>query len=148
MTEAGRSGREDFDLPDDERQAWDAIVADLRGQLDLGPAFPAARSDPAGQLVADGEHPDPLADPVELVDDDEASGYDPPEPPPIPVPADAAARMSWAAVAIGPILAVVAGLRNWDDWIIVGAIAMTIGGFVALVARRAERDDDGDGAVI
>lgn len=141
---AGRSG-----LPEHEQRAWDAIVADLRGQLDLGPAFPAERSDQPGPTTA-GDHPDPLADPVEL-DDDESEGhrYVPPEPPPLPRPADTAARLSWAAVVAGPVLAIGANLLRWDDWLVGAGIAITVGGFVALMARRTDREDDGnDGAVV
>ncbi len=140
---AGRSG-----LPEHEQRAWDAIVADLRGQLNLGPAFPAERSDPA--VPTAGDHPDPLADPVELDDaDDEGHRYVPPEPPPLPRPADTGARLSWAAVVIGPVMAIGANLLSWDDWVVGAGIAITVGGFVALMARRTDREDDGnDGAVV
>ena len=70
------------DLPEHEQRAWDAIVADLSGQIDLGPEFPKEWSLPA--LAADGDHPDPLAEPVELDEEDE--GYEPPHPPPLPRP--------------------------------------------------------------
>ena len=39
--------RRDGGLPEHEEQAWDAIVADLSGQIDLGPQFPKERSIPA-----------------------------------------------------------------------------------------------------
>ncbi len=135
----------DSDLPEHEQRAWDAIVADLSGQIDLGPEFPKERSLPA--LAADGDHPDPLADPVEL--DDEDAGYEPPHPPPIPRPADAVARFSWAAVLGGPVLVIATNLLGWDRWLAGLGVAATIGGFVALVARMKDRDDDSDtGAVV
>ena len=150
MSEQGLNGREGSGLPEHEQQAWDAIVADLRGQLDLGPAFPAERSDPA-PLAATGDHPDPLADPDELDEDADAEGHRfvPPEPPPLPRPADTAARLSWAAVVVGPVMAIGANVLNWDDWLVGAGIAITVGGFVALMARRHDREDDGsDGAVV
>ena len=147
MSEQGLNGREGSGLPEHEQQAWDAIVADLRGQVDLGPAFPAERSDPA-PLAATGDHPDPLAEPEEL-DDDAEDGFEPPHPPPLPRPADAAGRFAWAAVLGGPALVIVANLLGWDRWMSGLGVVITIGGFAALVARMKEREDDGDnGAVV
>lgn len=149
MSEQELPGREGSGLPEHEQQAWDAIVADLRGQLNLGPSFPAERSDPGPELVR-GDHPDPLADPVELDDADDAGHrYIPPEPPPLPRPADTGARLSWAAVVIGPVMALGANVLNWDDWLVGAGLALTVGGFVALIARRKDPEDDGsDGAVV
>jgi hypothetical protein len=133
------------DLPEHEQRAWDAIVADLSGQIDLGPQFPKESSLPA--LAADGDHPDPLAEPVDI--DDEEEGYQPPHPPPLPRPSDTAARFSWAAVFAGPLLVVATNLLSWDSWLAGLGVVLTIGGFVALVARMKDREDDGDnGAVV
>jgi hypothetical protein len=133
------------ELPDHEQAAWDAIVADLSGQIDLGPQFPKESSLPA--LSADGDHPDPLAPPPELDDADE--GYQPPHPPPLPRPADTAARFSWAAVVGGPLLIGATNVLGWDSWLAGLGVLMTVGGFVALVARMKDREDDGDnGAVV
>jgi hypothetical protein len=133
------------ELPEHEQRAWDAIVADLSGQIDLGPQFPKENSLPA--LTADGDHPDPLAEPVDLDETDE--GYEPPHPPPLPRPADTAARFSWAAVFGGPLLVVATNVLGWDSWLSGLGVALTVGGFIALVARMKEREDDGDnGAVV
>jgi hypothetical protein len=135
----------DSDLPENEQRAWDAIVADLSGQIDLGPQFPKESSLPA--LQADGDHPDPLADPVDIDDDDE--GYEPPHPPPLPRPADTIGRFSWAAVLGGPLLIMTSNLLGWDSWLATLGVLLTVGGFVALVARMKDRDDDEDnGAVV
>jgi len=133
------------DLPEHEQRAWDAIVADLSGQIDLGPQFP--KDEPAPPpLAADGDHPDPLADPVEL---DEDEGYEPPAPPPIPRPEDAVGRFSWAALLGGPVVVIVANVLGWDRWLAGLGVVLTIGGFVSLVARMKDREDDGDnGAVV
>ncbi len=137
----------DSDLPDHEQRAWDAIVADLSGQVDLGPGFPKESSLPP--LAADGDHPDPLADPVDLDDADEDEGFEPPVPPPLPRPADTAARFSWAAVVGGPLIVIIVNLLGWDRWMAGAGVAITVGGFVALVARMKDREDDGnDGAVV
>ena len=132
-------------LPEHEQRAWDAIVADLSGQVDLGPQFPKERSLPP--LAADGDHPDPLAEPVEL--DEVAEGYQPPAPPPLPRPADTASRFAWAALGAGPVLVIAANLLGWDRWLAGLGVVLTIGGFAGLVARMKDRDDDGnDGAVV
>jgi hypothetical protein len=135
------------DLPEHEQQAWEAIVADLSGQIDLGPQFPKERSLPA--LSADGDHPDPLAEPPEL-DDDEEVGYQPPHPPPLPRPRDATARFAWAAVIGGPTLVLVVNALGWEGWLSGVGVVATVAGFAALVARmKDEREDDGDnGAVV
>ena len=136
----------DAGLPEHEQRAWDAIVADLSGQIDLGPQFPKERSLPP--LVADGDHPDPLADPVDLEDEDDV-GFEPPQPPPIPRPADTVARFAWAAVIGGPVLLVATNALGWDDWLAGLGLVATIGGFVALIARMKDREDDGgNGAVV
>lgn len=133
-------------LPEHEARAWDAIVADLSGQIDLGPQFPREQSLPP--LAATGDHPDPLADPVEWEDED-AEGYEPPPPPPLPRPSGTRARFAWAAVAGGPALAVISTLLGWETWLAGLGVAATIAGFVVLIASRQDRDDDLDnGAVI
>lgn len=139
----------DEGLPDHEEKAWAAIVADLSGQIDLGPAFPRERSLPA--LSATGDHPDPLADPVELVGDldEEAEGYEPPHPPPLPRPVDTLARFAWASVIGGPALVVVTRVLNWESWLTGLGVAATIAGFGVLIARMKDREDDGgSGAVV
>lgn len=135
------------DLPDHEQRAWDAIVADLSGQLDLGPDFPKENSLPP--LAATGDHPDPLAEPEELDDEDDEVGYEPPHPPPLPRPADTVGRFAWAAVVGGPALVVGANALGWDRWLSGLGVAITVGGFAALIARMKDREDDGDnGAVV
>jgi hypothetical protein len=123
------------DLPEHERRAWDAIVADLSGQIDLGPEFPADRPAPT---------PEP-ADHLDEVDE----GYQPPAPPPIPRPADAVGRFSWAAVIGGPLLVLLTTMLDLDRWLANLGVVLTVGGFVSLVWRmNDQRDDDDDGAVI
>jgi hypothetical protein len=134
------------ELPEHEQRAWDAIVADLSGQIDLGPQFPAERQLPP--LAADGDLPDPLADPVDLDDEDEDAGYEPPHPPPLPRPSDTPSRFAWAALGGGPALVIVANLLGWDRWLAGLGVALTIGGFVGLIARMKERDEGDDGAVV
>ena len=130
-------------LPEHEQQAWDAIVADLRGEIDLGPQFPAENStlppEPEVEEPVDSE-PDPL----DILD----VGYEPPHPPPIPRPADAVGRFSWAAVLGGPLLVLLVNVLGLERWLANLGVALTVGGFVSLVWRMKERDDDDDGAVV
>ena len=136
------------DLPEHEQEAWDAIVADLSGQIDLGEQFPRERSLPP--LAATGDHPDPLADPDELGADDDEEGYVPPHPPPLPRPSDTVARFAWSAVVGGPALIIAVNVLNWETWLAGLGVAATVAGFAALIARmKDERDDDGgNGAVV
>ncbi len=140
----------DGGLPEHEARAWDAIVADLSGQVDLGPGFPRESSLPP--LAATGDHPDPLADHDELVDDADdadAVGYEPPHPPPLPRPADTMARFAWACVIGGPVAVVVTRVLGWEGWLTGLGVAATIAGFGVLIARMKDREDDGDnGAVV
>ena len=87
--------------------------------------------------------------PHEIIDLPDEGGYDPPEPPPIPRPQDAVGRFSWAALLGGPVVVIVANVLNWDRWLAGVGVALTIGGFVSLVARMKDREDDGsNGAVV
>jgi hypothetical protein len=141
----------DAGLPDHEQRAWDAIVADLSGQIDLGPQFapdpPVDEGTGSDGPTGAGDHPDPLAEPVDW--DDEPDGYEPPLPPPLPRPADSISRFSWAAVVGGPLIVILTNLLEWDDWLAGMGVVLTVGGFVSLVARMKDREDDGDdGAVV
>lgn len=130
-------------LPENEQQAWDAIVADLRGEIDLGPEFPASSSSLPAQATP-GPVVEPEFDPLDILDE----GYEPPHPPPIPRPADAIGRFSWAAALGGPLLVLLVTVLGWDRWLANLGVLATVGGFVSLVWRMKERDDDDDGAVI
>lgn len=126
-------GRDSEPLPAHEQQAWEDIVTRLGGSLDapVGDQAPMAR-----------QEYDPL-------DDDDDSGYEPPEPPPLPRPGDAWAKAAWGAVAAGPALILISSLLGWDRIMSVLGMALTVGGFVGLIARMRDRDDNGDdGAVV
>jgi hypothetical protein len=136
--------------PEDERAAWEAIVADLTTDpvfrsTDPGAVPPTAAADDEPVLIP--ELPD--------VDDDPADAFLPPEPPPIPRPADTVARFAWAGVIGGPVLLVADYALSLGRFVSGVAIVMAIGGFVTLVARRREHSPDerwgedhfGDGAI-
>lgn len=117
------------------QRAWDAIVADLSGQVDLGPQF---RPDPP--VVEDRPHPDDV-----WLDE----GYEPPEPPAIPRPHHPAAKAAWAGVIGGPIVFLLIRVLGWEAWLGWIAGAATIAGFVTLIARLPDhREDEGDGAIV
>jgi len=78
--------------------------------------------------------------------------YVPPEPPPLPR-GDVAGVLAWAAVLLGPLFLLFAGLF-WRAasplWLGLAVVAF-VGGFVALVMRlpsHRDADSDDDGAVL
>lgn len=81
--------------------------------------------------------------------DDE--GYVPPEPPPLPR-GDTVSRFAWAGVLGAPIFFIITMLfwRSVPTVLVVFAVAAFVAGFVTLVVRMPDRDDDGwdDGAVV
>ncbi|MFJ9605641.1 hypothetical protein ACIRS1_04710 [Kitasatospora sp. NPDC101176] len=79
----------------------------------------------------------------ELAEETDEGHYVPPEPPPLP-PADTTAKFAWLAVLGGPALllfdAVVwREISGWPAWVGVTAF---LGGFVTLVTRMKDRDED------
>lgn len=120
-------------LPEHEQRAWDAIVADLSGQIDLGLGNPPGPTEEHG-------------DDVDLDEVDE--GYVPPEPPPLPRPRDAVARFSWVAALGGPVVIFATTLLGWETWIRGMAVVASVAGFASLIARMNDRDDDDNGAVV
>lgn len=88
----------------------------------------------------------------DLGDSDEGH-FVPPEPPPLPE-ADVTAKFAWLAVVGGPVLMLIAVLLRWDMtwWLTTVCVGGFLGGFVTLVARMNDDDEDGDdpgrGAVV
>lgn len=131
---------EDAQEPDEKNAAWDAIVADLSGQIDLGPHF---RSDPT---------PQELLPPHDYIDEYFDEGYEPPEAPPLQVPTDAIARFAWAGALGGPLVMLLGYLLGLGGVISTAGLLATIGGFAFLISRRDKHippgEDFGDGAVV
>ncbi len=127
---------------DDEQKTWDAIVADLSGQVDLGPQF---TPDPEPQELVSAAGPD-------YIDAYFDEGYEPPEPPPIQVPADAIARFAWAGVLGGPLLMLFGYVLGLGSVIAITGLVATVGGFAFLISKRDKHqppgEDFGDGAVV
>lgn len=132
-------------LPEHEQRAWDAIVADLSGQLDLGSdgRFERVEQRPDEQVDGPDDDPDEV-DELDFLDE----GYVPPEPPPLPRPRDAVARFSWVAALGGPVVIFATTLLGWDSWITGAAVVASVAGFGSLIARMNDRDDDDNGAVV
>jgi hypothetical protein len=125
------------DAQRNEFNVWDAIVADLTGQLDTGDLN-------TGDL--DPPKSDPMID--ELLSE---GSFEPPEPPPLGVPADMITRLGWGGVLGGPIIVFTSSVIG------IGSTGVGIGllafasGFAVLIIKMKDRDpqdDDGDGAVV
>ena len=89
----------------------------------------------------------------DLPRDDPEEHFQPPTPPPVPLP-DRISRAAWAALLGGPLFLVIATIFSLDvsGWAGLLALAAFVGGFVTLVARMEDRppNDLGgdDGAVV
>ncbi|MFG2917631.1 hypothetical protein ACGF0D_32635 [Kitasatospora sp. NPDC048298] len=79
----------------------------------------------------------------ELAEETDEGHFVPPEPPPLPT-ADVTAKFAWLAVLGGPALLLVDAvvwreISGWPAWV---GITAFLGGFVTLVARMKDRDED------
>lgn len=119
---ASERGEEEFDV-------WEAIVADLTGQLDTSGI--EERSDPMiDELLSDGT-------------------FEPPEPPPIRIPADLISRLAWGGALGGPALVVTSSILGLGGSAVGIGLVAFVAGFSVLVVRMKDRsDDDGNGAVV
>ncbi|MEV6160426.1 hypothetical protein AB0L71_00575 [Streptomyces sp. NPDC052052] len=86
------------------------------------------------------------------LDDSDEGHFVPPEPPPLPE-ADTTTKFAWLAVVGGPVLMLIAVLLRWDMtwWLTTVCVGGFLGGFVTLVARMNDAEDDDDpgrGAVV
>ena len=80
---------------------------------------------------------------------DSAQSYEPPDPGPIPLPADAISRAAWAGAIGGPILVMVAFVLGLGTFVAGVGVAAFVGGFVTLIVRLPDRDrGEDDGAVV
>ncbi|MFF4648966.1 hypothetical protein [Streptomyces sp. NPDC001380] len=89
----------------------------------------------------------------DAAEDPEDDHYVPPEPPPLPT-GDTTSRFAWIAVLGGPALLLFSALV-WGEvggWPALLGVVAFIGGFVTLVARMKDRDEEDDdphgGAVV
>ncbi|MGA5816442.1 hypothetical protein ACPC54_01070 [Kitasatospora sp. NPDC094028] len=116
---------------DGDRKADPDDLADLAPQprpRSGRPVLPAANSGPRD---------------FELAEDGDDDHFVPPEPPPLPT-GDVTSRFAWLAVLGGPALLLVDAVvwqevSGWPAWV---GITAFLGGFVTLVARMKDRDDD------
>ena len=143
----------DRDRPDEDVDAeflriiagWDdtpTLVADA-APTDVAPPAPS----PAPPPVA---YAPPAPGPRDHTPPEEPDeGYVPPDPPPLPR-GDVIGVLAWAAVLLGPLFLLVAGLSGGSSPLWLGlAVVAFVGGFVALVMRlpaHRDVDDDDDGA--
>lgn len=141
-------GDDDLDIPpspEPPRDPWDAIIADLSGELDLGDLEDriARQSDPGSTAAAS----DAMID--ELLSD---GSFEPPEPPPLPIPADVISRASWAGLLGGPVIVIGGSMFGLGTGVVGFGLVAFIAGFIGLVVRMKDRhdhlDDGSDGAVV
>ncbi|MFD9691744.1 hypothetical protein [Kitasatospora sp. NPDC059088] len=153
-----------FDDPVDLTNPNWPEVENLRAQNELKGGYKDGHKDGAGPKAGQSD-PDELSDlapqprprsgrPVlpastsgprdfELAEDTDEGHFVPPEPPPLPA-ADATAKFAWLAVLGGPALLLIDAvvwreISGWPAWVGVTAF---LGGFVTLVARMKDRDED------
>ncbi len=133
-----------------EQQAWEAIVADLSGQmqhLDDEPSV-AQRDEVFIQALLD----EPNLDESGLDDPhgDDVDGFQPPDPGPLPMPTDAISRFAWAGAIGGPLLVLLSFLLGLGTFVAGLGVAGFVLGFVTLIIRMPDRDreDGDDGAVV
>lgn len=125
--------------------AWDAIVADLSGQMDFGDLDERLRQQP---------HAGSTAEPSDAMIDDllDEGSFEPPIPPPLRAPADLISTLSWAGVIGGPAVVIGGSLFGIGAAATGFGLIAFIGGFVGLVARMKDHhdhlDDGSNGAVV
>ncbi len=137
------------DEPDDreqrEQQAWEAIVADLSGQMpQLSEEPSVSQRDEAFVQALLGE-PD-LGEP----NDDDDEGFRPPDPGPLRMPTDAISRFAWAGAICGPMLVLLSFLIGLGTFVAGLGVAGFVLGFLTLIIRMPDGDHEGgdDGAVV
>jgi len=151
-----------------EELAWASLVAGFdEPAVDEVPRWPASEDlppdadpDPAvrpGRVLRPAETSigfEELRDAVTVGPrDDPDDHFQPPTPPPVPLP-DAISRAAWAAVLGGPLFLIIATIFDLDiaGWPGLLGLGAFVGGFVTLVARMPDRppNDLGgdDGAVV
>lgn len=85
----------------------------------------------------------------ELIEDD--GHFVPPTPPPLPE-TDPITRLAWGALLGGPLLILISTLLGLilEPWMVLGALAAFLGGFITLVVRMRDHKPEGwdDGAVV
>jgi len=152
-----------------EEMAWATLVAGFDDPAqDEVPRWPASEDVPAevdpdpdgavrGRVLRPAETTigfEELRDVVgQVAREDAEDHFQPPTPPPIPLP-DTISRAAWAALLGGPLFLILATIFDLDvsGWAGLLALGAFVGGFVTLVARMDDRppNDLGgdDGAVV
>lgn len=117
---------------------------DPRDGLNSLDAF-APQPRPRPRPTEPGQVAGPAGDPrnYEVAEDPDEGHFVPPEPPPLP-PAETTAKFAWLAVLGGPALLLFDAVvwhevAGWPAW---AGVLSFLGGFVTLVARMKDRDDD------
>lgn len=160
MAAEGSPPSDDAERAAREQRAWESIVADLTGQLDLPglpstadrdaafvdalldgdppAAGPSGASDAAGEVAADARY----------LGFDDGDDFRPADPGPVGLPADVISRFGWAGALGGPVLVGAAYVLGLGSAIAGAGVAAFVVGFITLVIRLPDHRDDGDGAVV
>ncbi|GAA0656800.1 hypothetical protein GCM10010193_04240 [Kitasatospora atroaurantiaca] len=128
-----------FDDPVDLNNPEWPEIENLRARDDLADLAPQPRPRPAEPSPGLARGPRDY----EAAEDPDEGHFVPPEPPPLPE-ADTTTKFAWLAVLGGPALllfdsVVWREVAGWPAWVGVSAF---LGGFVTLVARMKNHDED------
>jgi hypothetical protein len=135
--------------PDNEDEAWRAIVENYGARPDLDPVEPIEPAERAEPLDREDHPPPPAAPPAGAASERDDERFVPPTPPPVPrtTPDRLAA---WAGLFGAPLVLLVAlvlgrALPTWAGYLLV---AWFVGGFLYLVVQMPSgpRDPGDDGA--
>ena len=111
-----------------------------------------AEDEQAARRSQDDE-PEDTDKPDDSGEEQDEGHFEPPPPPPLPR-LDLTTKIAWVALFGGPAYLLIAALADWrmEGWALFTAVAVFIGGFVALVVRMGDGppNDSGwdDGAVL
>jgi len=150
----------DAALSADER-AWQAIIDNYGDRVEIDEAPPTPPETPPAGPVSDAPFGGRFGDPRAFIaptdeiadapDEDEVEGYEPPEPPPLPVIAPDRG-LAWAGVLGSPVVVLVCliltiSIPAWLGYLLVVGF---VGGFLYLVLQmsREPRDPFDDGAQV
>lgn len=133
-----------------EQQAWEAIVADLSGEMQHLREEPSVAQRDEAFIQALLDEPSLDEPGLEEPDDDDIEGFHPPDPGPLKLPTDAISRFAWAGAVGGPLIVLLSFLIGLGTFVAGLGVAGFVLGFITLIIRMPDHDRDGgdDGAIV